>query len=171
MTIEDKLFELMEKLADGKYVVIFHGENGHRPPGLHVALRVHGFENLPIHRKNTVEADGESLLTQRHQEFIMELHIYGDAALVTANAIAMALDNEEVQHYCSEVLDVAFSDEAKIDSLQELRDDMTYEQRILLRMNGHHTLSALDSVGHISKVSAGGSFQGATDTHIDFTME
>lgn len=170
MTIEDKLFELLEKLAENRYVVIFHGENGKRPAGLHVALRVHGFDNWPIHRNPELEPDGDNQAIQRHQDFTMELHIYGDAALLTANAIAMALEKQEVQHYCSEVLDVAFSDEAKIDSLPELRDDMTYEQRILLRIDGHHTLTALDNVGHFSTVNGESTVTGALETKTEFTI-
>lgn len=169
MSVEDKLFELMERLAEGRWEVIFQGENGKRPTGLHVAMRVHGFENWPIHRHLEVDVDTGEQPIQRHQDFKLELHIYGEGALATANSIAMALNNEEVQHYCSEVLDVGFTTEAKIDPLPELRDDMTYENRVLLRIEGHSTLMAMDNVGYFSKVNAEGKVTGAKESEVSFT--
>lgn len=169
MTIEDKLFELLEKIAEGRWEVIFQGDNGKSPPGPHLAMRVHDMDNMPIHRHQEVDAETGLQPIQRHQEFKLELHIYGAAALSIANGIAMTLENEEVQHYCSEVLDIGFSTEAKIDQLPELRDDMKYDTRVLLRIEGHSTLTALDNVGYFSKVNAEGKVTGAKESEVSFT--
>lgn len=167
MELRDKLAAIMALCLPAGFQIIGAYSNGPRPEKEYAALDIQGLETLPVHREET-DADGNRTLS-RHQTFELRLNIYGKACLQLADRAAMHLETDAVLAL-TEQLEVSWSTEPKTDNVPALMDDMSYEPRALLRIEGQHTLVITEQVSFIDTVNMTGATEGtAYPTTAEFT--
>lgn len=167
MSLDDKLLALLVGLLPDDIEVIFANENGRRPSKPYVTLQATAAERYPVHHTEVLPNGDRKLFA--HQDFTLQVQAYGARCMERMNALSMALETEAGLGL-ADLLDLAWSTQPKIDNVPALLDNLSYEPRALLRIEGQHTLEITESVGFIETVNAAVSVSGGlSETSINFT--
>lgn len=155
--IEDDIRTALLPVFPGVEVVLAY-ENGPRPPGLYVTVRIENAHKLPAHVGPLPTADipipqFADRAIQAHRTGQVEIQCFGDQGYDVLDA-AINLLSSEAAVDAAGALDIAFGRASDIQRVPVLRNDSTYENRAIVSLPVTYTRGGVESLSWIETVNA-----------------
>lgn len=162
MTEDDLRTALLPAMPAGVDIIIAH-ENGPRPAGLYVTLRIENTHQLPGHagplEGNPAPTGFGTMPIDAHRTGLLELQCFGVGSFEVLDLAMQRLQFETVIE-AAEALNIAFGRSSDVENVPALRNELSFEPRAIVSLPFAYTRRVVESLPYIETVEGTISIEG-----------
>lgn len=155
--LEDKIYECLAACPCLTGWTLLHASQNVKKQERPFALIDIGDQDRTPWQEGTLSAEGETgpgsrVLTAR-ETFQLRLSLYADDAKAVGDKLSFELQETEAGYLMSQEQGIGWRPDSQAVPSPELRDDLSFEPRVIFTIRGNHVLEYVESVAIIETVN------------------